>query len=66
MNLEVLNFLFENGVLVDILIVDIDVVVLFDENVKFDLSLGLCSLNFDEDVVYNSLFEMSSFLLVGE
>ena len=66
MNLEALNSLPENGVPADILTVDTDAVVLSDENAKPDSSSGPCSLNPDEDVVYNSSSEMSSFLPVGE
>ena len=66
MNLESLNSLPENGVPADILTVDTDAVVLSDENAKPDSSSGPCSLNPDEDVVYNSSSEMSSFLPVGE
>ena len=66
MNLEALNSLPENGVPADILTVDTDAVVLSDENAKPDSSSGPYSLNPDEDVVYNSSSEMSSFLPVGE
>ena len=66
MNLEALNSLPENGVPADILTVDTDPTVFSDENAKPDSSSGPCSLNPDEDVVYNSSSEMSSFLPVGE
>ena len=56
----------ENGVPADILTVDTDATVFSDENAKPDSSSGPCSLNPDEDVVYNSSSEMSSFLPVGE
>lgn len=50
----------------DILTVDTDSEVLSDENAKPDSSSGPCSLNSDEDLVYNSSSEMSTFLPVGQ
>ena len=65
-NLEALNSLPENGVPADILTVDTDSEVFSDENAKPDLSSGPCSSHSDEDLVYNSSSEMSSFLPVGQ
>ena len=51
----------KNGVPADILTVDTDSVVFSDENAKPDSSSGPCILNSDEDLLYNSSSEMSSF-----
>ena len=60
-NVEALNSLPENGVPADLLTVDTNAEVFSVENAKPDLSSGPCSFNPDEDVVYNSSCEMSSF-----
>jgi len=63
-NFEALNSLPENGVPTDLLTVDTDAEVFSGENAELDS--GPCTFNPDEDVVYNSSSEMSSFLPVGQ
>ena len=63
-NFEALNSLPENGVPTDLLTVDTDAEVFSGENAELDS--GPCNFNPDEDVVYNSSSEMSSFLPVGQ
>lgn len=60
-NLEALNSLPENRVPADILTVDTVSEVFSDKNTKPESTSEPCSLNSDEDLVYNSSSEMSSF-----
>lgn len=63
-NFEALNSFPENGVPTDLLTVDTDAEVFSAENAELDS--GPCTFNPDEDLVYNSSSEMSSFLPVGQ